>query len=167
MIATEKHNLEQVEYSGKLVVSWDHLDRDSKKLASMVRESGCKIDSILGVARGGLPTATILSHQLDVEMSTIHMASYRGSDGKKQADSVRYSPIATIDGLGKNVLVVDDLTESGKTMIKLEELLKCKYGVENVYTAVLFQKGDDYTPDFFVNRVAKTTWIELPFERSN
>jgi len=48
------------------ILSWNRVARDAKRLASLVKESGYKIDIAVAIARGGLVPARILSDYLSI-----------------------------------------------------------------------------------------------------
>ena len=71
--------------------------------------------------------------------------------------------------LGSHVLLVDDLADSGKTLIKSIKWLELFYGFyldEKIKTAVLWHKEQSkFKPDYFVESLKGSPWIHMPFEK--
>lgn len=106
------------------------------------------------VLRGGVPFFQNLVRYLDmpVNMEFISVSSY--GSGLKSSGKVKISgKIPDVNGL--NVLLVDDVMDSGNTMSALTKYFKDS-GAKEVKTAVLFNKPDkrvesckDLEPDFY------------------
>jgi Predicted phosphoribosyltransferases len=66
---------------------------------------------------------------------------------------------------GKKVLVVDEVADTGATLKLIVDLLNVM-GVAEVRTAVLHVKStSNFTPDYYVERVAEWVWISYPWSR--
>lgn len=114
---------------------------------------------IIGVARGGLIPATILSHLLkDVPLIPINYSSKKGKgDNKNHSNELPNIKNETI-------LIVDDIVDTGHSM--LEIVKHFKQFSSNVITASLYYKfGAVYTPDFYMEKIPKdSNWIVMPWE---
>jgi xanthine phosphoribosyltransferase len=98
-------------------VSWDQFHRDARALAWRLASAG-PFKAIVCITRGGLVPAAIVARELDVRLiETVCVASYH--DYKNQGELSVLKGIADdVTGLapeGQGVLVVDDLTDTGKT----------------------------------------------------
>ncbi len=99
---------------------------------------------ICGFPRGGLPLAVHLSHHLDLR--------YLGSENlnKKQIE-------------GKNILIVDDIIDSGLTVQKAT-----KGNMFGLKIASLFYKEQSFIrPDYFCLTANEKIWIVFPWEKEN
>lgn len=65
---------------------------------------------IVGICRGGLIPATLLSHQLGVPMRVVHVSL---REGQSQRESANW--IADMVKAGHRLLLVDDINDSGAT----------------------------------------------------
>jgi xanthine phosphoribosyltransferase len=142
-------------------VSWDQFHRDARALAWRLSNKG-PFEAIVCITRGGLVPAAIVARELEVRIiETICIASY---DYKKQGELrvlKGISPeIAKIgDGKGKGVLVVDDLTDTGKTAKMVRDLLP------NAHFAAMYAKPQGAPIiDTFVTEVSQDTWIYFPWD---
>lgn len=123
-------------------------------LILIIRETGYRPDCVVGVVRGGYIPSEAISRAFKVPLVLIRASSY--SDKSKIG-----SPVIS-EFIGKpfgKVLIVDDLVDSGETLLQVKEILKDF----SPKTAVIWTKKDDIA-DFFVKRVEPETWIEQPME---
>lgn len=123
-------------------------------LILIIRESQFKPDCVVGVVRGGYIPSEAISRALKVPLVLVRASSY--SDKSKIG-----SPVIS-EFIGKpfgKVLIVDDLVDSGETLLQVKEILKDF----SPKTAVIWTKKDNIA-DFFVKRVEPETWIEQPME---
>ena len=93
---------------------------DNKKLKTLVSQicrdimlTGFKPDYIIGLTRGGLVPATMISHYLDVPMHTLRISL-------RDFEFAEINTWMSDDAFGldypkKNILIVDDINDSGST----------------------------------------------------
>ena len=142
-------------------VSWPDYGNLAEALAEKVRNSGKRFDLVVGVARGGLPVAMVVSDRLDVRIDFINVKSYTGIG--ERGTPVILSTL-TEEIAGKNVLIVDDLVDQGETMKVVKDFLARK-GPKLLEVAVLFKKPwTNFEPDYHLEVVDR--WVVFPFELS-
>jgi xanthine phosphoribosyltransferase len=143
-------------------VSWDQFHRDARALAWRLADKG-PFEALICITRGGLVPAAIVSRELGLRLiETVCVASYHEYDKqgairvlKEIAPSIR----AVGDGKGKGVLVVDDLTDTGKTARIIREVLP------RAHFATVYAKPQGVpTIDTFVTEVSQDTWIYFPWD---
>ncbi len=142
-------------------VSWDQFHRDARALAWRLSTKG-PFEAIVTITRGGLVPAAIVARELEVRViETVCIASY---DFKKQGDLQVLKPVAPAimkigDGKGKGILVIDDLTDTGKTAKMVREILP------NAHFAAIYAKpmGAPII-DTFITEVSQDTWIYFPWD---
>jgi len=140
-------------------VSWPEYGFLAEALAEKVHSSGKRFDLVVGVARGGMPVAMVVSDHLDVRIDFINVKSYVGiaERGVPKIISTLTEEIA-----GKNILIVDDLVDHGDTMKVVEEYLS-GHGPKLLEAAVLFKKPwTKFDPDYYLEVVDR--WVVFPFE---
>ncbi|MET3105681.1 hypoxanthine phosphoribosyltransferase [Oxalobacteraceae bacterium GrIS 1.18] len=150
-----------------LWVSWDDYHRKIELLALQVYESGWEFNQILCLARGGLRPGDTLSRVFNVPLAILSTSSYREAAGTLQGVLDIASHITIPSGtLSGNLLVVDDLVDSGVTMQKVVEHLFAHFpSLIEVKTAVIWQKAcSKLVPDFAVDFLKTNPWIHQPFE---
>jgi xanthine phosphoribosyltransferase len=147
-------------------VSWDQFHRDARALAWRLAgkgPDGAPFEGIVCITRGGLVPAAIVARELGLRLiETVCIASYH--DYANQGDlevlkDVAPSIRAIGDGRGRGVLVIDDLTDTGKTAKVVRAMLP------NAHFATVYAKPQGVpTIDTFVTEVSQDTWIYFPWD---
>ena len=112
----------------KIFVTWDDVQRQTTEILRRMQLENWKPDYIVGITRGGLTPANLLSQYLDIKMYTLDVR-LRDGDGEVESNlwmseqafgynstqdkvkGARWDP-----GLRKKVLIVDDINDSGATI---------------------------------------------------
>lgn len=142
-----------------LPVSWDQYHALARQLAGQLLSQKIHIDEIIGISRGGLTLGHLLTDLLRVPISTFTIQSY--ADVQTQGQVKITKPLSTPIH-DKHILLVDDVSDTGKTLLRALEYLKTQQP-KKVTTLTLFYKPTSvHKPDYF----AKTTsaWIIFPTE---
>lgn len=150
-----------------LYVDWEQYHRMIEQLALQVHDSGYCFDSLLCLARGGLRIGDVFSRLYDVPLAILSASSYREAAGMKQgALDIAEFITTTAGALHGNLLLVDDLVDSGVTLARVIEHLRRRYPeLQEVRTAVLWYKAaSTVRPDYFVQHLPDSPWIHQPFE---
>jgi len=91
---------------------------DLKTIASKIDKP---FDAIMGISRGGLSMAQMLGEYYDIRK--VYAINSIGYDDTVKLDEVRIFNIPDLSG-SKSVLIVDDIVDSGDTIVKILEILK-------------------------------------------
>lgn len=145
----------------KEILTWDGFGAASRELAQDVAYSGFVPEVIIGVARGGLPLAGALTYALGIKLcDAINVEFYTDVD-QTLPDPVLLAPMLDTDSIvGKRILVVDDVADSGRTLGLVIKLLR-GFGGE-VRSAVLYSKPRTLIQPDYVWR-ATDEWIVFPW----
>jgi len=150
-----------------LWVSWDAYHRLIEQLALAVHASAWQFDNILCLARGGLRVGDILSRIYDLPLGILATSSYREAAGTRQGqlDIAQFITI-TRGTLAGKVLLVDDMVDTGNTLLRVAEHLRAQFpAITELRSAVLWWKGHAQTaPDYYIERLPTNPWIHQPFE---
>jgi hypoxanthine phosphoribosyltransferase len=112
---------------GKVIVHRDIIREKVKELGKAISDEYRGKDLILiGVLKGGFVFLADLMREIDipVDMDLISVSSYGAST--TSSGFVRIIMDIDIDIKGKNVIIVEDLIDSGYTLKYLKELLKMR-----------------------------------------
>ncbi|MQW86221.1 xanthine phosphoribosyltransferase [Sinorhizobium saheli] len=141
-------------------VSWDQFHRDARALAWRLADNGQEWRAMVCITRGGLVPAAIISRELNIRMiETVCIASYHDYDTQGQMKVLKgISPEIARDG-GEGVLVVDDLTDTGKTAAEVRAMLPKAH-----FAAVYAKPKGRPLVDTFVTEVSQDTWIYFPWD---
>jgi hypoxanthine phosphoribosyltransferase len=145
-----------------LIPSWDEIYAMCIELADQIKTSGFKPDLIVAVARGGWVPGRIMSDLLgNSSVASMRVEFYKdvAETNKKPIISQGVSaPVA-----GKNILVVDDVADTGESLKTVKEYLT-NLRVNEIKIATLHYKPKSVLkPDFFVGKT--DAWIVYPHER--
>ena len=145
-------------------VSWDQFHPDCKALAWRLAgpsQKGAQWTAIVAITRGGLVPAAIIARELGIRtIETVCIASYHEYKDQGELDVIKgiSEEMIANDG-GKNVLVIDDLTDTGATAKKVREMLP------NAHIATVYAKPQGVPlADTFVTEVSQDTWIYFPWD---
>lgn len=141
-------------------VSWDELHRNGKALAWKLLDKG-PWKGIVTITRGGLVPAAIVARELEIRIiETVCAVGYHFDDANpSQAEGVEIIKQPANIGDGEGWLVVDDLTDTGRTFEVLRQMMP-KAHFASIYAK---PKGKP-TVDTFVTEVSQDTWIYFPWD---
>lgn len=151
-----------------LYVTWDDYHQAIEMLAAKVYQSNWQFNQIVCLAKGGLRVGDILSRIFDVPLAILATSSYGGINNQVRGSiTISRDLTMTTANLGSNILLVDDLVDSGVTLNKTLVWLDRKYGyyIDDIRTAVLWYKECSViAPDYYVTHLPHNPWIHQPFE---
>ena len=129
--------------------------------AQKIQRSPYKPDVVVGIAKGGLIPARILTDLLETpQLAVIQIEFYTGI-GQTTFEPALKQPLTT-SAAGKKVLLVDDIADSGKSL-KLAKTHLNEQGAGETKTAVLYRKPQSAeTPDFCEKQTDR--WVVFPWE---
>ena len=117
-------------------------------------------DTLLAIARGGLTLGHFMAEAMDARrlfaLNSIHY------NGDQKLDTCEVFNIPDLSD-AVNVLIIDELIDSGETMVEILRCLKEKYPKVTFKVATLFYKPAALMqPDFSVKEA--TEWLEFFWE---
>jgi len=138
----------------RLYYDYETFSSDLLKLANQIDE---KFDAIVAIARGGMTMAHMLGEYRDIrKVFVINAISYIET---KKLEKPHIFNIPDLFDC-QNVLIVDDIADSGDTLLAVIRKLETKYPKLSFKTATLFFKPDSkFQPDFSLNRA--DIWIDF------
>ena len=139
-------------------LTWEDFDALAKNLVLQIQESKITYDAILGVARGGLILAGFLSYHLGIKsFYTVNTKLYE--DKTLVLPEILYFPENIQLG---NVLVVDDILDTGSTYELLKKLVLASS--KRASWAVLIDKGKTHINlDYVGVRLESSRWVHFPW----
>jgi len=173
--------MKKIYYTDQQIKAWTH------DIMRAMAADRWRPDYVIGLTRGGLVPANLISQYLDVPMETLKV-SLRDSDMGPESKSwmaedafgyEEHDPMASGNGR-KNILIVDDINDSGATLswIRSDWQENClpdnaewidKIWNHNVRFAVLVNneasefKDVDYS-GISINKLEDPAWIVFPWE---
>ncbi|UXD22462.1 hypothetical protein IPA_05030 [Ignicoccus pacificus DSM 13166] len=138
------------------LIDWKKVHKFTLDLSKKVKDED--FDIIVGVLRGGIVPAILLSDILSKDVVAVRVKSYQGTHKLGQPRIL--TPLC--DLLEKKVLIVDDVCDTGETITILESYLKM-LGAKEVKKAVIVKKSKCRAKiDHWV--IESDAWILFPWE---
>lgn len=143
------------------VLKWSVFYKDIVRLYKKIKGDNYKPDIIVAIARGGWVVGRIISDLLEVNQVTdLHITFYTN------VYSTLKEPII-LEGIGKDIknkkiLVVDDVSDTGESLIKAIDYLR-SFNPLIIKTATVYIKPwTKFIPDYYIKSIDK--WIIYPYE---
>ncbi len=146
-------------------ISWAEGIALSETLARRIQDDGFKPDVIVAISRGGLVPARIISDVLEVDDVITVGVKYWGLAQRRAERPVLYHGVEPGVIRDRKTLVVDEVADTGHTLMLVKNLLDL-IGAAEVKTAVVHLKTTSrYTPDYYAEKVEEWVWISYPWSR--
>jgi hypothetical protein len=129
--------------------------------AQKILVQGYKADIVVGVSRGGLVPARILTDLLETpELATIQISFYQNIAQSTLEPTLKQT--LTVPIKGKKVLLVDDIADTGASLKLAQTHLHQRDALETK-TATLYLKPQSITiPDFYEKQTS--AWVVFPWD---
>lgn len=158
----------------KIELSWDDISKDIKIVSSQIMEDHPEIDTILCITRGGLIPAGMISYTTGIKnIINIKVESYEEFEQKElKLKNLSKKDIRTLDK-AKGILIVDDIIDTGKTIIAVYDYLG-KLGYELEIDNALLEKSqvfsivtkDPEEDDYYLYDMADDErWVVFPWDK--
>lgn len=148
----------------KLVMSWDYLDHACNDIIDQILISGLMPKRVVGLTRGGLPPAVIISHKLEVPMSAL---DWQTRDGTVQERLKLESILEDLED-GDRLIIVDDIADSGRTFAQIKAAIPAAHQSKVLFAAVVYKTSSVVEPDFYSTyhkvRGEEDVWFVFPYE---
>lgn len=160
----------------KRYLTFADIERLTTTLAKNIEASGWKPTIVVGVTRGGLLTAKMLSHWFGVPMTTLDVSLRDHTLWDQRSEKGAVLALEVLNH--HNLLVVDDINDSGATGNKIKhdwgeiltqfETLHKSWPFNQIKFAVLLEnETSEHKSDYWGERINKTadpSWICFPWE---
>jgi hypoxanthine phosphoribosyltransferase len=137
---------------------------DVHAIADALKADHWRPDHIVGIGRGGLVPGAYLSHRTGISLLSVDFSS-----GVPAFADELIQKLATATQSGQRILLVDDINDSGRTIVALQQSLTEQGGeIGNVRVAVLIdnirsQAKVDYRSRT-IDRADDKRWFVFPWE---
>lgn len=142
--------------------TWDEIYTQSILLAGKIKKNSKEDpDCLIGVSRGGLVLARIMSDLLDIQNVHIVKCEYYSDLGKTTRKPMITQGVPG-DIRNKHVLIVDDVADTGESLIEIKRYLVSKKPKSMKVATLYIKPWSKVLPDFNVGRT--NSWIVFPWE---
>ncbi len=153
----------------KIKYSYQQIHELVKQMAGKITKEYGKIDIIISIATGGWIPARILrtflphSDELPLPLYSIGIVNYDSRDKLLSEAIIVQELPAKLNLANRNVLLIDEVADSGGTFVKAVEYLQTKNPAK-LHTAVLHLKEQSTFKPNIVGEFAKDNWIVYPWD---
>lgn len=140
------------------VISLQEVYRKSHELARDIMRAGTSFDIVIAIARGGMLPGRLICDFLNIgRLSSLQVRHYTG--GGEQMEQAEILDLVRTDLKGKNVLLIDDVNDSGKTLQAAVDHVH-SFQPAILKTAVLHEKENDlFKTDFNGEKLKEWKWL--------
>ncbi len=149
------------------LVLWDEIVGWCWRLADKVRMEGFKPDVVVAIARGGYVPARLLCDFLDIhDLISLQILHWGKAAEITAVAHVKYPFV--VDLSGKKVLLVDDIIDTGDSVIIARDYILSKWKPAELKTAAMqwISPVAKIKPDFYVEEVKEWVWYQYPWTRA-
>lgn len=141
------------------IISWDEVVNWCISLADLIKASSYKPDVIIASARGGFVPARLISDLLDVGELLALQVTHWGEATVRGSGAILRNPYR-VDLSGKKALIVDDIIDTGLTMLTLLNYVKNEWRPREVRTAVISWVSSiaKIKPDYYLEELREREW---------
>ena len=154
--------MEKVESFRCKLVTWDEISGWTRQVANKIRASGFLPTVIIGLTRGGWIPARLLCDHLKVKklyaVKTEHWGVTANPDGK-----ALLTQELNISIENDRVLVVDDITDTGESLVLAMAHLSIMHPKELRSATLLHITHSKVEPHFYTVKVPKERWTWFIF----
>ena len=145
-------------------LSWEECHYMTILMKRQMNRDGWTPEYIIGLSRGGNVPATIFSHLFNVPARILNV-SFR--DFPEQDDMDKFLSWAHLTN--KNVLVVDDINDSGKTLqyVRNTHIPDDDSSNQFKFATLIHNCASNFTVDYFGTMIDKSqhdVWVTFPWE---
>ncbi len=146
----------------ELTFNWEKYWQYCESVSQSIKQTGKSYTQIIAIARGGFYLGDYLSRRLQIPLSVITASSYNPNNQQQELLLGKLSYIHPPNG---HILLVDDLLDTGKTMVAVKKQLEDDWNIQ-IDTAVIWQKIKcQCKADYYYSVTPDEPWIVQPFER--
>lgn len=146
-------------------INWEDVENNCYTLNEKFRLDKYSPEIIMGLSRGGVIPARILSDILN--NTNLYFFDAKLYDGTNKTDKVIIRCDISLSNIrNKKIILVDDIYDSGTTMKAVIKYLNDNK-VYSVLSATLYtREGIQDQPNYFSKIVKRKDWIVFPWEKN-
>ncbi|MEM2021845.1 MAG: phosphoribosyltransferase [Zestosphaera sp.] len=148
------------------LVSWSEIVHWARDLSRRVDESGYRPDVVVAIARGGFVPARLVCDFLMIE-NLISLQSQHWTEAAKAEERAVIKYPYKLDLNGGKVLIVDDIVDTGDSVLLAKDYIRKNWNVSDVRVAVLqwISPVAKFKPDYYSVEVREWIWFQYPWTR--
>jgi len=132
-------------------LGWSFIEYQVDRIISEI--GSVKYDVVVGISRGGLIPAVMISHKLNLPLLTMTVTL---RDNLARVQSLKIKK-------GEKALVVDDINDSGNTLTMISEFFKTRH-IQASYAVLQNKLSSNFSVDYWGALQDNDNWINFPWE---
>ena len=146
-----------------VVTNWDYMDGLCRRVAEQIKDDGFEPDIIVALARGGWFAGRLLCDLLGLDdLTSLKIEHYVGTAKQTGEVKIRY-PLPDESVKGKTVLIVDDIADTGKSLMTAKSHVEALEASEVKTATLQLLYTSKFTPDYFGEYMEEWAWVIFPW----
>ena len=147
-----------------MLTNWDYIYNLCRKISTEIKLSGYEPDVIIALARGGWFAGRVLCDFLGLDdLSSLKVEHYIGSAAIDSGEPYIRYPLSDKVMEGKKVLIVDDLVDTGESMLSAKAYVEERNPIEVRTASLQYLGSSKIDPDYVGERLEDWAWIVYPW----
>ena len=142
-------------------LSWERFLKISEKTADKMNQAKYRPDFIISLARGGWVFGRVLCDFLNVSDLVSLKVEHWGMTATPDGEAKIKYPF-DIDLTGRKVLIVDDISDTGKSLKVATEYIRKMNPADIKTTTLFYLTGSSFKPDFYGEEMT-WRWVVFPW----
>ncbi|MCL1978149.1 MAG: phosphoribosyltransferase [Candidatus Bathyarchaeota archaeon] len=143
------------------VPTWNQIYEMLLEQSEKIHKNRYQPDIIVGIARGGIIPASILTDLLKTQITTTIRIEFYLDIAQPNIQPTLKQPL-TVPVNGKKILIVDDISDSGQSL-KIAKQHLTEKGATEIKIATLYTKTTTQIPPDYVEKTTNN-WVVFPWE---
>jgi hypoxanthine phosphoribosyltransferase len=163
-------------------ISWTQLEKYLDIITNNIQNSGQTYNAVVGIRTGGAIISDYISQKLNLPNYKIKLSRSDYNCNKQPYNAINdivkknvlssYGEFQVCEGIddnlqGKNIILIDELVSSGKTINEAYDYLKNEKQVSNIYPTTISLYKEKYKGNINVNYVIEGTVAIWPWGYDN
>ena len=147
-----------------VLTNWDYIYNLCRNISTEIKHSGYEPDIIIALARGGWFAGRVLCDFLGLDdLSSLKVEHYIGTTAIDSGEPYIKYPLSDNVIEGKKVLIVDDIVDTGESMLSAKAYVEGRKPIEVRTASLQYPGSSKIDPDYVGKRLEDWAWIVYPW----
>ncbi len=147
-----------------VLTNWDYIYNLCRNISTEIKHSEYEPDIIIALARGGWFAGRVLCDFLGLDdLSSLKVEHYIGTTAIDSGEPYIKYPLSDNVIEGKKVLIVDDIVDTGESMLSAKAYVEGRKPREVRTASLQYLGSSKIDPDYVGERLEDWAWIVYPW----
>ena len=166
----------------RLFISWTQLEKYLDIIVDKIKNSGQRYDAVVGIKTGGAIISDYVSNKLNLPNYKVKISRSEYNCNKQPHNAINdivqktvfndlgeFTVCEEIEANleGKNIILIDELVSTGKTITETYNYLKTKKNVNDIYVTSITMYKNKYSGNLFINYIMSGVVLIWPWGYDN